>query len=212
MEDLILKTAWAKISNIMSWVFLIFTSCLLIFTAMTAINAHKTGEPAFLFGYRPVLVLTGSMEPYMMTNGIALTKEVDDISDLEVGDVVTYHFESESGRLLRITHRIIALDNGTIHTKGDNNRVSDGYTLTIDNIESEVVAVFNQTAWIAQKWQTTTGKIMIVSFAVAIILLYYTLKTFILSRKEKPETQDVPDPTAAPSEAETAAEEPAEAK
>lgn len=185
-----MKTAWQKISNVLSWVFLVSMVGLLIFTVLTTVNAKKTGESVYLFGYRPVLVLTGSMEPYMMTNGVVLTKEVTDINDLEVGDVVTYHMETEAGRQIRITHRIIALDDGIIRTKGDNNRVEDGYDLTMDNIESEVVAVFNQTAWIAQKWQTTTGKIMIISFSAGIVLMYCAVKTLVTSRRSEDEEED----------------------
>lgn len=185
-----MKTAWQKISNVLSWVFMFCMFGLLAFTLITTVNAKKTGESAYLFGYRPVLVLTGSMEPYMMTNGVALTKEVTDINDLEVGDVVTYHMETESGRQIRITHRIIELDNGIIRTKGDNNRVEDGYDLTMENIESEVVAVFNQTAWIAQKWQTTSGKIMIISFSAGIVLMYCAVKAFVTSRRPDDEEED----------------------
>lgn len=179
-----MKAKWQKFSNIMSWVIMFAMVGLLVFSVKNTIEARRTGESVFLFGHRPILVLTGSMEPYMMTNGLALTREVTDIDQLEVGDVVTYHTETSSGRLIRITHRIISIDNGVIQTKGDNNRVSDGYTLTIDNIESEVVAVFNQTAWIADKWGTTTGKIMIISFSAAIILLYICLKSSLTGRKK----------------------------
>ena len=186
-----MNNIWKKTSNILSWVFLIAMIGLLIFTTLTTFNAKKTGEAAFLFGYRPVLVLTGSMEPYMMTNSLVVTKKVDDISDLEVGDVVTYHMQSSEGRMLRITHRIIAIDNGTIYTKGDNNRVSDGYELTIGNIESEVVAVFNQTAWVAQKWQTTAGKILIISFSSAAVLGYYALKSYWKDRRLQKEKESV---------------------
>lgn len=178
-----MKATLKKVGNVMSWVTLIVMSILLVISVQGAIKARETGESNFLLGYRPVLVLTGSMEPYMMTNGIALTKEVTDISQLEVGDVVTYHMNTSKGRLVRITHRIIDMDmdNGFIYTKGDNNRVNDGYTLTIDNIEAKVVAVFNQSAWIAEKWQTTAGKVMIISFTAFIILSYSLIKGFVVS-------------------------------
>lgn len=199
-----MKTAWRKTSDVLSWVFLFCMIGLLIFTITTTAQAKKTGESAYLFGYRPVLVLTGSMEPYMMTNGVALTKEVSDISELEVGDVVTYHMQTEAGRQIRITHRIISMDNGTIRTKGDNNRVEDGYDLTMENIESEVVAVFNQTAWLAQKWQTTSGKVMIISFSAGTILLYCAVKSLIKSfftdekDEESEETEHFSDPAEHP--------------
>lgn len=181
------KKEESKLHAIFSWALLIIMAALLVFTIFRVAESRKTGEGVFLLGYRPVLVLTGSMEPYMMTNGIALTKEVDSLDDIAVGDVVTYHVNNDNGKKLLITHRIIAIDDGLIYTKGDNNNVDDGFPLTIDNVEAKVVGVFNGTAWLAAKWQTTTGKIMLICFLAAIILLCYTIKAFRASRKaEKP--------------------------
>lgn len=182
-----MKTKWKIVKEITSWIVLIAMVVLLGFTTVNAIKAQRTGESNFLFGYRPVLVLTGSMEPYMMTNSIALTKEVTSMDQLEVGDVVTYHMMTEANKLIRITHRITAIDGELIYTKGDNNNVADGYALTLDNIEAEVTHVFNQTAWVAAKWQTTTGKIMIISFTLCLVCLIVALDVSISTRRKEKE-------------------------
>lgn len=179
-----------KIREVLSWVLLFAMLGLLIFTIYHTYEARKNGESAFLFGYRPVLVLTGSMEPYMMTNSIALTKQVDSIDDLSLNDVVTYHVETDAGKMIRITHRIIALDDGTIYTKGDNNNVADGYPLTMDNIEAKVIGVCNLTAWIAQKWQTTAGKVMLLCIPAGLILLHYTWKLWRAGKREEQEEKE----------------------
>lgn len=192
-----MKSIFKKISDILSWVVLIALSILLVYSVFKTYNAQKTGESYFMFGYRPVLVLTGSMEPYMMTNSLCITKEVNDLSDVEVGDVVTYHIKTEDGRTLRITHRIQSIDeNGEIITKGDNNHVDDGYPLTMDNIESKVIMVFNQTAWIAAKWQTTAGKVMIISFTLCILLLFGFIKMLLPGQKEDDSESGEEDDTA----------------
>lgn len=190
------KKKESKLHSIFSWVLLIVMAVLLVVTIFRVAESRKTGEGVFLLGYRPVLVLTGSMEPYMMTNGVALTKEVDSLDDIAVGDVVTYHVVNDNGKKLLITHRIIAIDNGQIYTKGDNNNVDDGFPLSIDNIEAKVVGVFNGTAWLAAKWQTTMGKVMLICFVVAIVLLCYTLKTWRAAKRAEKEapvaTEDTP--------------------
>ena len=173
-----------KLNDIFSWFLLIATSILLVFTIIKVSQTPK-GEGAFLFGYRPVFVLTGSMEPYMMTNSICLTKQVDSIDDIRVGDVVTFHIESRSGNILNITHRIVEIENGIINTKGDNNRVKDEFMLTIDNIDAKVVCVFNQTAWLINKWQSTTGKVLIISFLMVILFAYLTVKSSLKGRQEE---------------------------
>lgn len=179
-----MKTKWQSFKDVFSWIILFAMVGLLIFTSVNAFKAQKSGESNFLFGYRPVLVLTGSMEPYMMTNSIALTKEVTDMDQLEVGDVVTYHAETTDGRLIRITHRIIDIEGDLVYTKGDNNRVADGYGLTLENIEAEVLTVFNQTAWLAAKWQTLTGKIFLISCGIFLVSLYMLLKFSVRTSRE----------------------------
>lgn len=185
-----MKEVLNKISAALSWIFLGLAVLLLVFTAYQTVQAKQTGEDVFIFGHRPILVLTGSMEPYMMVNGICLTQEVDSIDDIEVGDVVTYHVNTTEGRMIRITHRIIDMDeNGMIYTKGDNNKVADAYPLTMDNIDSKVIGVFNQTAWIYDKWQTTVGKVMIISFGLALVLLYVSIK--LIFNKDDDEEEDI---------------------
>jgi len=179
------KATIKKIGNIFSWLLLVAMCILMVFSCFNTYQARKSGEAAFLFGYRPVIVLTGSMEPYMLVNSIALTKQVTSIDEIAVGDVITYHMDSENGKPLRITHRIIAIDEGKIYTKGDNNYVDDGFYLTMDNVEAKVLTVFNQTAWIAAKWQTTAGKVMLISIPVCLILLWATIKLLYSSRKEE---------------------------
>lgn len=215
-----MKEKTKKLREVLSWVILIAMCGLMVFTIYNARVAMKTGESKFLFGYRPVLVLTGSMEPYMMTNGLAMTKQVDSMDDLEVGDVVTYHLYDENGELMRnesglpvrITHRIIAIEGDEIYTKGDNNNVDDGFALGIANIEAEVVGVFNGTAWLVNKWQTTSGKVMIIAFPLALILLVCTLDMLRKAKKQEKEEAEkcapvAEDTSTAPAELVQASEE-----
>lgn len=171
------------IGEIFGIVFNILCIVLLVLAVFTAYNSHKTGEPATIFGYKPVYVLTGSMEPYMKTDGVVVTKEIDSIDDIKVDDVVTYHVYDDDKKIT-ITHRIKEIkEDGTIITKGDNNRVADLYALTIDNIEAKIVCVFNQVAWIISTWKTTTGKILLLSPIAAIILLYMGCKFIFKEEK-----------------------------
>lgn len=169
------------IKETISWILLIAVSVLFLFTIQQVLSNPNDGTGAFVFGYRPNLTLTGSMEPYMVTNGVFISKEVHDISEIAEGDVITFLLPTEDGKSLRIAHRIIDIDEaGFIYTKGDNNRVADGVPITFENVESKVVAVFNQTASLYAKWQTTSGKIMIVCFVIAFICAYILIKKVIV--------------------------------
>lgn len=177
-----------KADDIFSYVLLAAMTVLLIFSVMSVVSARKTGEVASVFGYRPIMVQTGSMEPYIMTNGLALTKIVNSVEELEEGDVISYHVAEDDGHVIRITHRIVSIEDGIITTKGDNNNVTDAYPLTIENVESKVIAVFNQSAWLIATWQTTSGKILIWSVIAGTLLLYFSVKSYLRACREEKKT------------------------
>ena len=137
-------------------------------------------------GYQPVFVQTGSMEPTMRTHSIVLIKRVDSMEELEVDDIVTFQVFDGSGTPITITHRIYNIkEDGSIITKGDNNRVADNYTLTIDNIKAEVVGIWNGAATIIDMLMTPMGIVMGVVGLLIIILFFYAIGQFTNYLDEK---------------------------
>lgn len=137
-------------------------------------NKKNPNENAVLkyLGYQPVYVQTGSMEPTMQTNSIVLVKRVDGMEDLEKEDIIMYQVYDEAGEAITITHRIYNIkDDGTIITKGDNNRVADSYTITIDNVLAEVVWIWNGAATIRNLMTTPQGWIMAAVAGLIIVLI-----------------------------------------
>lgn len=168
--------------NVLSTVFLILALALCALVIFTNWSASKSGEEPFYLGYRPCQTLTGSMEPYMMTNSIFIMKEVNSIDEVAVGDVVTYTALNDHNDTIYITHRITNItEDGIITTKGDNNRVDDGFALTMDNVIAKEVAVFNQPfVWFFNTWESgTTGKVMIIASCLAVILLLTSIGSLI---------------------------------
>lgn len=198
------QTPFARVRNFISWVMFIAVICCCVLVAHRWYIMKTTGEQAFLFGYRPLIVLTGSMEPYMETSGICLTKQITSPDDVQVGDIVCYHVQTNDGKTLRITHRVIRIEDGLYYTKGDNNRVDDGYGLTFDNLEAEVVGVWNgakpvvrHVMWLGNLLESdpVMGTVISVSEAAIFICLYLLVcnlfgiaKSFIFRK----ETSDAP--------------------
>lgn len=82
---------------------------------------------------------TGSMRPAIGDYAnLIVTKN---LSNLQVGDIVTYHCNGS----LNMRHRIVKIENGTYTMKGDANSVDDyvGFncTATIKNITGKVVGI-----------------------------------------------------------------------
>jgi signal peptidase len=89
------------------------------------------------FGYMPLVVVSGSMEPTLHTGDVAVTKKIAP-EDVRLGDVMTYR--GEPGL---VTHRIVGVDitpQGMFYqTKGDANLSEDSRPVPVDQIESRVV-------------------------------------------------------------------------
>ena len=77
-----------------------------------------------IFGYKPFIVLSGSMQSEIYVGDLVIVKEVDP-STLKIGDIIAFR-ESEN---IVTTHRIVELktqDNQVCFiTKGDANNVND---------------------------------------------------------------------------------------
>jgi len=101
----------------------VLLGCVLVFLLL-ALGPH-------LFGYRTATMLTGSMEPAIMTGDVVVTVQKP-AADLAVGDVISYRIPVEDHRVE--THRVTEVTHSagttTFRTKGDNNPNVDPWTAT----------------------------------------------------------------------------------
>ncbi len=90
-----------------------------------------------LFGYTPLVVASGSMEPTLHTGDVVVVHKVAPAS-LALGDVVT--FRTQAGL---ITHRIVRIDltpqGPMFQTKGDANLKADAQPISGDKIVAKVI-------------------------------------------------------------------------
>lgn len=115
----------------------IFSYSIIALSVYMLLGVAIQKDEFYVFGYRPVLVLSGSMEPYMETNSVAIVKKTKDIQE---GDVVMFRIDEDT----RVCHRAVDIDaKGNITTKGDNNEVADFDKVTKNMVEGKVVARMN---------------------------------------------------------------------
>lgn len=106
----------------------------------------RTGkDQVYFMGYKPVTVVTGSMEPAIRVNSISVAKKVK-ISDIDLNDIVMYRTSNN----VLVTHRVIAINNEngeiSLTTKGDNNNSEDIYPIKSNNLEAKIVYTNNTVA------------------------------------------------------------------
>lgn len=112
-----------RVFKVLSWV---VAAAIIIFVMIAA---------PIVAGYRPVIVLSGSMEPNYHVGCVTYYHSCD-FTDLQVGDVITFE---ASGAM--VTHRIIKINglSGNVETKGDSNPTQDPNPVEASEIVGKTV-------------------------------------------------------------------------
>ncbi len=92
-----------------------------------------------LFGNRPMLVVSGSMEPAVSTGALILVHFCE-VEDCAVGDVVVY-YSPDFGEY--ITHRVVETGEDFLITRGDANSVNDPTPVIGDMLYGKVILTMN---------------------------------------------------------------------
>lgn len=129
------KKWYQKISN---WLFILAVAILVPIllvnlSIMFQANTDKEKIPS-VFGYKPFIVLSGSMETDIRVGDLIITREVDPTT-LKISDVIA--FRDPEGTVT--THRIIEIvdcyNETCFITKGDNNSSQDQQLVELSDVE-----------------------------------------------------------------------------
>lgn len=143
---------------------------MVVIGAMLAVSVYGaiTSQPAILGGYGVTNIVSGSMEPTIMTDGYAVFETVDP-SSLQEGDIIVFRnagFGELNGQPANALycHRIMGIDAGQLTTKGDNNDMIDPCTTDTSDVVGRVVYIFNG-------WGGLTGRDTVFAVETGIIVL-----------------------------------------
>ena len=171
-----------KIKKAISIIVILILLLILLMSIVILVDSytHPDEVPSF-FGWKPFIVLSGSMETQISAGDIVVVKEID-TNELKKGDIIAF----KDGNIV-ITHRIdevTEIDGKTQYiTKGDNNNTQDiGYVLP-EQVEGVFKFKIARLGNIAMFIQTPLGMIVCLSIPIIIIILLQTAD----SKKEKEE-------------------------
>ena len=181
-----------KIVNIVAIVLCVILIPVLIMNCVLIIkDIANPDEVPSIFGNIPLIVLTESMEPDIMSGDLIICREIDP-EDVEVDDVISY-FDPEGKGTTIVTHKVIAKEinpeTGEIsfRTRGINNNVDDRLSVPEEN----VVGIWNG----ARFWQL--GRVLLFTQTLPGILLCVILPVgafaaieIIRRKKQDDEKQD----------------------
>jgi len=165
-----MKTA----KKVISIIVLIILIPILFVNGVILINSftHPDEIPSF-FGWKPFIVLSGSMETEIYAGDLAVVKETD-VKELKEEDIIAFR-SNENGQDIVITHRIVDIveEEGETRyiTKGDNNNTEDrGYVLA-DQVEGVYQFKVSRLGNLAMFIQTPMGMISCLSIPLVILIL-----------------------------------------
>ena len=171
-----------KIKKAISIIVILILIPILLISIVILVDSHThPNEVPSFFGWKPFIVLSGSMETQISAGDIVVVKEID-TNELKKGDIIAF----KDGNIV-ITHRIdevTEIDGKTQYiTKGDNNSTQDiGYVLP-EQVEGVFKFKIARLGNIAMFIQTPLGMIVCLSIPIIIIILLQTAD----SKKEKEE-------------------------
>ena len=124
--------------------------------------------PSF-FGWKPFIVLSGSMESEIYAGDIAVVKEVD-TDEVEEGDIIAF----KEGETV-ITHRVVKQQEidgkKAFQTKGDNNNEIDANVVYPEQIEGIYKFKVTGLGNVAMFIQTPTGILACLSVPLTLIVI-----------------------------------------
>lgn len=115
------KSRVRKVVDGVVTVVMILAAALLIYVMVSSAQ----GNIVSIFGKSVLKVLTGSMEPTILTDDYIIIDRTA-TSDFSEGDIVSYYSKDPQIAGMVVTHRIVGiLDDGSYLTRGDANSVND---------------------------------------------------------------------------------------
>lgn len=139
-----------------------------------------------VFGIKPFIVLSGSMENEIHKGDLIITKVIDP-NDLEVDDVIAFR----DGENTVTTHRIIQIEerNGEtlFITKGDNNKIQDRNLVEYKDIEGIYIMRIPGVGKIMNKLSEPTTFIVLVLVITVVFGICFIISNKRLKAEEQAE-------------------------
>lgn len=155
-----------RILNVIIWILLVAIMLILLLTVIS-----KKTE---IFGHRLYIIMSGSMEPTIMTEDAIITKNIDNPQE---GDIIAF----ENGDMITV-HRIVQVqsqgDKKLYQTKGDNNNTVDKGFIGQSQIKGKVVCTIPRLGKIILFIQS---HVLILILAIGIISISIIVRRLIFS-------------------------------
>ncbi|MEE0888236.1 MAG: signal peptidase I [Candidatus Saccharimonadaceae bacterium] len=163
---------------------LLVVICAAVFI-QTKVNPDKIPS---IFGYKPFVVLSGSMETEIFKGDLAVTREVD-AESLQKNDIVAFR-DAENHV---VTHRVVDIIdvNGEkkLVTKGDNNNSNDSDTVRMKDVEGKYLFKLSGFGNLVMMMQEPLTLVVVLVIILVVGGIWMMLGNNKLSKEEREELE-----------------------
>ena len=168
-----------RVTKVLKISFIVILSVILIFNLTIVIKSKlNPDEVPSIFGYKPFVVTSGSMESAINIGDLVFVKNVN-IEELKVNDIIAYKDDD-----IVTTHRIVEVvevdGNKCFKTKGDSNNTVDEDIVCKDQIEGKYVNKLAKVGNFILFIQKPLGFIVMMLVLLIICMLIY----FVSNKKD----------------------------
>lgn len=134
-----------------------------------------------IIGYKPVVVLSGSMEPAYPVGSLIYYKTAS-FEDIDKNDAITFYIDSDT----LVTHRVVVKNeiSQTFVTKGDANPTNDADPVEYKNVAGKALEIYLP---VIGSVFASSVKYIAVAVIGGILLLNIILSNFIVDEKQPKE-------------------------
>lgn len=113
-------------------------------------------------------VQSGSMEPTIPIYSMCLVTTHVDYDELEVGDIIVYTRDYDGTKII---HRVYEITDDGIITKGDANPMTDGVSVTPENLYARYIAHVPYVAYVYNFVRSPVGVVAVILILLALLVL-----------------------------------------
>lgn len=168
---------------------------ILVFLACVCISVFiqtktKPNKIPAIFGYKPFIVMSGSMEAELYKGDLVVVKDVDK-KTIKKSDIIA--FRDKKNHV--VTHRIVEVinDNGkkAFITKGDNNDTTDVGAVYLNNIEGKYVFKIAKVGNVLLVLQKPMTLFIMLTVILIIGIVWIMIGNNKLSKEERKELEEL---------------------
>lgn len=198
------KWGWSKmIKKFFKWVTAIILALLLLLAVFSVFMQSRPFEKTpWIKGYKPLVVLGGSMEPEIHVGSVVLVSPIE-VADIAVDDIITFKtpqdskvFEDHPGSLT--THRVVeVVDEGGalgFKTKGDANEDPDTWVVPAADVLGEAGFSVPYAGYFVNFTKTRNGFLLLIILP-AVFIIIGEIRNIFKCVKEGTKKKETSEPT-----------------